>query len=165
MSNVILDTTGLRPRERFRIKVCESSTIPKSQCEYWIAENGTLWNEYKGTVAEKHSSYLAMILLHPDRIIRNPRLNADQTEIFKALMTTGYKWLAKDKDCETYHAYVISPSIHTNMDKWFSYIGGEADMSHLSPIFKSMFPPSGLADPINIAQALIKSCFPVDSKA
>ena len=137
----------LETNEKFGIKISGF----KGSLHYFD-EEATLWNADHENILDGY--WVVNLINHPENIIRNPQLGEKQTEIFKSLIATGYRWLAKDKDREEYHAYVRRPAIHTHNGVWFSYDGGEADMSHLSVTLRSMFPPSGISDPIDIIQVL-----------
>lgn len=119
---------------------------------YYFNEDAYLLNADSKNIVDGY--WIVCLINEQKSIIRNPYLNESQINIFKGLISIGYKWMAKDEDAETYHAYVSRPSVHTCNGGYFSYLNGEADVSHLAPILKSMFSPSGLSDPISIIKAL-----------
>jgi hypothetical protein len=95
MSNIIFETTGLKPMERFRISYTNYDGVLAD--EFFIDDEGILWSDFQGVKTERRSSYLSAILIDTKRIIRKPRLTDEQKELLKALVVFEGYWLCKEE--------------------------------------------------------------------
>lgn len=110
------EVLGVELGERFQIK----GQTPRYDQNFFVDENGDVRREGWSSPFDRAAVYL---INHPERIIRRPRLTDEQVAQLKALVTLGFKWLAKQRK-----GYVMF--FHKKPHKngiWFSGTGDEQE--------------------------------------
>jgi hypothetical protein len=90
---------GVEPYERFEVKGCDGEFMLDSQGAVRFGKNMEM---------SAYSQFTAVLINHPERIIRKPRLTAEQIELLKAGYVLDMSWLAKDEDGEM-NMYCMRP--------------------------------------------------------
>ena len=101
---------GLEVDEWFRLDREDLSDL-----KYKINSEGALIKSDGCCVMENESSWLAALINGDKKIIRKPKLTAEQLKIIKALDAVGLGWVAKDKNSSVY-AYADKPT--KRADEW-----------------------------------------------
>ena len=82
------EVLGVEPEERFTY----------SEWEFWLSESGLLYRICDdGTSILATQGRLVFFINNPEHITRRPRLTEEQVKRLRALVTLGFKWLAKQR--------------------------------------------------------------------
>ena len=92
--------------------------------KFWLSESGLMYRICDdGTSIPTTQGTLVLFINHPERILRKPRLSEEQVKQLGALVTLGFRWLAKQrKGCVMF----FQKKPHKNAI-WFSGTGGEQE--------------------------------------
>jgi len=88
---------GVEPNERCKVQNWHEKN------EAYVDEKGDVILVLSGEFPQQlDAHHVCLLVNHPERIIRKPRLTEAQIKYLKAALTLEFEWLAKDADGCTY---------------------------------------------------------------
>jgi hypothetical protein len=88
---------GVEPNERFKVQNWHEKN------EAYVDEKGVVISVLSGEFPRQLDAHdVCLLVNHPERVIRKPRLTEAQIKYLKAALTLEFEWLAKDAGGSTY---------------------------------------------------------------
>jgi len=132
---------GVEPYERFEVKGRDG--------EFMLDAEGAV-RFGKNMEMSAYSQFTAVLINHPENIIRKPRLTAEQKYALEAIYKVfGMRWLVYDAKIDIAYASKMKPERHKENELWM-VPGPKMDLWVSSTLVNL----ASSTEPLDIAQAL-----------